>query len=118
MGDDDQIGLFDPLPSPEEATKQGIEGLAQSVGRSGSEWVEYANDFVHTYLFHHSTLFCDDVWVAGLERPASPRAFGQVMKNAKKQGWMIESGEMRKTRQGHMTLRVVYDSLVFKGSRH
>jgi len=113
MSDIKQPGLFD-MPTPAEALKGQQEGLRQSTGRSGEEWVEYAKGFVHSYLLKHGKLFCDDVWDAGLERPASPRAFGAVMKHAKKCGWMEEAGESRKSKQAHMAIRVVYRSLIWR----
>ena len=108
-----QPGLFD-MPTQAEALKGQEEGLRQSTNRSGKEWIEYAKAFLRVYLLEHEKLFCDDVWESGLERPASPRAFGAVMKHAKKCGWMEEAGESRKSRQAHMAIRVVYRSLIWR----
>ena len=108
-----QPGLFN-MPTPAEALKGQQEGLRQSTGRSGEEWLAYAKGFVRSYLLKNEKLFCDDVWEAGLERPASPRAFGAVMKHAKASRWMEEAGESRKSKQAHMAIRVVYRSLIWR----
>ena len=113
----EQPGLFD-MPTQAEALKGQQDGLQRSTSRSGEDWLNYAKEFLRVYLLDHEKLFCDDVWDSGLERPASPRAFGAAMKHAKKCGWMEEAGESRKSKQAHMAIRVVYRSLICRSAEH
>ena len=97
----------------EEATLRRDDGIDRAVQHTGWPWVVYANGFLHKYLSDHREMFCDDVWAAGLIRPESPRAFGQVVKNALAAGWMEPTGNVRKSANSNMSLRMVYRSLIY-----
>jgi hypothetical protein len=100
------------LPSVMEAMIKADDGLAAATEHSGPEWLTKAKDFLHDYCANNSSIFCDEVWDAGLPRPESPRAFGSVIKHAIKHGWMESTGEARPSRQSNMGLRMVYRSLL------
>ena len=93
---------------------QGEAGIAAAVTSAGSEWVAYALSFVEKYLKENATLFCDDVWQAGLDQPHDKRAFGYVMKKAITEGWMVKVGS-RPSVQSNLSLRHVYASMLYKG---
>jgi len=108
------IGEPPPIASTHEAQRKQEIGLGRAVTKSGPEWVKYAIEFLHQYAREHLEVFCDDIWLAGLERPESPRAFGQVMKHAIREGWIVKHGEGRPSRQGNLSVRPVYRSTLWK----
>jgi hypothetical protein len=89
-------------------------GIQQAVTHSGPTWVEYATEYVRVYLTEHDELFCDDVWAHGLVVPASPRAFGQVMKTAIREGWMVPTDRARKSVRSNNSPRTVYRSTLMQ----
>ena len=98
------------------ANARQADGLSRAVEHSGAEWQDYATAFVRVYLLHHRELFVDDVWLAGLERPASPRAFGQVMKHALRHEWIAHSGSWRRSASSNNTMKPVYRSRIYAPS--
>ena len=90
------------------AETRQTEGITSAVQHSGPTWIAYATQYVRVYLTHHDELFCDDVWAHGLQRPKSPRAFGQVMKTAIREGWMVPTSRARRSHQSNNALRAVY----------
>lgn len=72
----------------EESFAAAWAGAEQAADTTGDEWIEYATGYVHRYLESHSSLFADDLWEAGLVRPVSLRALGQVLRAASERGWM------------------------------
>jgi hypothetical protein len=101
--------LFDPIAADERQQT----GIAAAVRHSGPTWQEYAIEYIRVYLTHHRELFCDDVWRSGLVAPASPRAFGQVMKHALHHHWMGPSEKARRSTQSNNALRQVYTSRIY-----
>ena len=97
----------------EKATLRQDDGIWRAVQHAGEPWVDYATRYVYCYLAEHRELFCDEVWAAGLVRPESPRAFGQIVKNALAAGWMEPTGNVRKSANSNMSLRMVYRSLIY-----
>lgn len=96
-----------------DASAKRDDGIDRAVQHAGQPWILYANDFLCTYLTNHREMFCDDVWAAGLIVPESPRAFGQVVKNAMAAGWMEPTGNARKSANSNLSLRMVYRSLIY-----
>jgi len=78
------MNLFD-YAKVREARDNGIK---LSADNSGDDWARYASAFVLFYLKHHETMHCDDLWKAGLREPSSPRALGQVIREAVKNDWI------------------------------
>jgi hypothetical protein len=108
--------LFD-LPTAEEAEQRRDAGMAAAAATTGPTWIDYATEYVRCYLLDHHYLFCDDVWLHGLARPESPRAFGQVMKNAIRNGWMTKTSEARASVNSNLSLRSVYRSNIYDTER-
>jgi len=100
---------------PDDAQRRQEEGIHRAVNHAGITWVDYATRYMEVYLLRHRELFCDDVWDSGLEVPESPRAFGQVMKNALREGWMEPSSTPRRSAQSNNSFRTVYRSLIYVG---
>lgn len=105
----------------EDAIAQGQDGATLASEAAGIEWLDYATEFVRTYLEQHDFLHVDELWDAGLAAPVSPRALGAVMKHAARSGWMepIESnlfgvpGEVcRPSVRSHGQLKRVWRSLL------
>jgi hypothetical protein len=95
-----------------EAAERQADGINRAVQHAGQTWVDYATSFVWQYLTDHAELFCDDVWAAGLVRPESPRAFGQVMKRALRDGWMVATDRSRRSVNSNLSIRTVYRSTI------
>jgi hypothetical protein len=98
---------------PVAADSRASTGIASAVAHSGPTWQSYAMSYIRIYLTHHRELFCDDVWSSGLTVPASPRAFGQVMKGAIRAGWMTASGRGRRSAQSNNSVRSIYTSNLY-----
>lgn len=98
------------LPTTDQAEERRDAGMATANQHAGQTWIEYATDYVEAYLIDHDYLFCDDVWEHGLVKPDSSRAFGQVMKNALRYGWMSKTSMARPSVQSNMSLRSIYRS--------
>jgi len=93
------------------------KGIVLSSENSGPEWKEYALEFLREYLETHETMFTDDLWKAGLERPVSPRALGAVIQHARKNGWIEEIRAFggvvaRESVSSNMALNRIWKSLL------
>jgi len=106
-----------PVPSASAAQRAQDSGIDKSVEHAGQDWLDYAKRFMRAFCERHATVFCDDVWEAGLRQPASPRAFGAVMKHAMRQGWISPSGEQRRSRQSNNAYRMVYVSNLYSTTK-
>jgi hypothetical protein len=98
-----------------EAREGRDRGMILSSEKSGEAWRYYAIDFLERYLRTHETMFTDDLWEAGLEKPESPRALGVVIQFARKRGWMedirIDGGILaRESVSSHMALNRIWRS--------
>lgn len=107
MPTDDQI---------RSATEAQHAGMARTDEAAGEEWREYADDFIYAYLVTHKYLFVDELWDAGLQGPegASDRALGPRFRHAADAGWMVKTGEARKSVRSNMQLKPVWRSRVFE----
>ena len=95
------------------------EGIAQSSESSGEKWKLYAIRFLKWYCTRNQTVFVDDLWEAGLDKPSSPRALGAVMQHAVKEGWISEltyNGCVlaKPSVASHMQLKRVWKSEVYR----
>lgn len=114
--------MTDTQLSMEDAIARGVAGGDTAAANSGAEWIGYATGFVEQWLRTHRTLFCDDLWAAGLIEPESLRAFGAVLAAAARNGWMekipvgVGGAVMaRPSVRSHGQLKPVWRSLVFEG---
>jgi hypothetical protein len=100
-------------------THAAAKGMARAADHAGEEWQEYALQFVYNYLENNSMLFTDDLWLAGLREPASPRALGAVLATASRHGWMSKhmvgnSILARPSTASNGQLKAVWQSRLFK----
>lgn len=65
------------------------EGIEQSSTNAGQYWIDDATQALKQILIKQPSFFCDEIW-DHIERGNSPRAFGQVVRNAVKEGWIEE----------------------------
>lgn len=94
------------------------KGIQQSSETSGDAWKAYAVDWLERYCMTHETVFVDDIWTAGLDRPKSPRALGAVMQHAIREHWitpMVERGYVlaKPSRNSNMQLKPVWRSAIY-----
>ncbi len=90
-------------------------GMAQVDQGTPEWWKTYADQFIEWYCRTHRTVFVDDLWDAGLQKPPSPRALGPRMQAASRAGWIRKSGEYRPSVRSNMTVKPVWDSLIYGG---
>jgi hypothetical protein len=91
------------------------DGLRRVEDNAGA-WIDEAFAFVAAYLRAHETLFCDDLWSAGLRRPSNPKALGAVMVRAARAGLMVREG-YRPSVASNLAPKPVWRSLVCGGTR-
>lgn len=78
------------------------------------EWKDVAFEFVTEYLRTHETMFVEDLWEAGLEKPHEMRAVGAVIMRVARLGMIVKSERRRPRVLGHATEGIVWRSLVFE----
>lgn len=98
----------------EEARAKRDDGIRRADDNADEDWKEHAFLFLETYCREHETVFCDDLWAAGLEPPREGRALGAVMQRAARAGLMRRSGTYRKSVRSNMTPKPVWLSLVWR----
>lgn len=104
-----------------QARESATEGIENSANSAGAKWISESILFLKDYLENNPSLFCDELWEAGLERPASPRALGHVIQHAAKLGWIGEirhvNGIVAKpSNSSNRQLKRVWESLLYTGS--
>ena len=99
--------------SLDEAQVEAEAAMAAVDAAAAEEWKAEADEFIHRYLRANRTLFCDDLWTAGLREPSSPRALGPRLQRASKAGWMRKTGEYRPSTHSHGTVKPVWESLLY-----
>ena len=78
--------LFDPPPTPKEATDEAVERVRENADNA---WMARATAAVEEAgaKSHSGTFTTDDVWdILGEDKPHEPRAMGAVMRSLAKQG--------------------------------
>lgn len=97
----------------------GADGFAtreeaiERVARNNEQWIEHvALPFIRSYLTQHHTLFVDDLWKSGLERPAEPKALGAAIRKAAARGWMAQNGDFRRS-EGNANPKPVWASRIY-----
>jgi len=107
--------------STELAQARRDTGIAHASRGAGETWRAYAIAFLEDYLKTHTTLFVDDLWRAGLNEPASPRALGAVVQHASRSGWCVQVKTpegfvaARPSVRSNMQLKPVWKSRLYVG---
>lgn len=80
------------------------------------KWKRDAFEIVRKIASEKEEFTPDDIWEAGLEKPAEARVLGSVMLRAKNQGLIEKTGRVQRTTQqeSHGTDVTVWRSLIFK----
>ena len=98
-------------------------GMERAATKAGDDWTEYAKAFVRDYLRTHTTMFCDDLWTAGMVRPSSPRGLGQIMRHAQLAGWCSLQVDRqgcilaKRSTSSNLTLKPVWRSHLYEERR-
>lgn len=101
----------------DEARVSRDAGIKRVDDNASSAWIAAASAFLLAYCRTHETVFCDDLWRAGLEPPHEARALGPVMQRAVRKKIIERSGEYRASVHSNMTPKPVWRSLVWEGRR-
>ncbi len=78
------------------------------------EWKEVAWQFLCDYAAAHPTVFCDDLWKAGLPRPREARALGALMRRAHRSGVLVATGQYHPSVHSNMTPKPVWRSGIYQ----
>ena len=87
-----------PLAEAELGAVLRDEGMAAAAAGAGPEWIARAEETVRRVARQAEEFTSDDVWDAGLEKPAEPRALGPVMLRLAREAVIVPTGEWRASR--------------------
>jgi len=93
----------DPGPSGEALRDEGIARAASGAG----PWIEQALAAARRILISRREMTTDDLWEAGIPRPAEPRAAGAVMREAANRNWCRATTRTVKSRRKECHCRPV-----------
>lgn len=105
------------LLSYAEAEAARDAGMTTAETSAGETWQTYAVRFIRNYARANPTVFVDDLWEAGLERPPQPKALGPAVRAAARTGIIEKTGDYRPSRSSNLLPKPVWRSLVHEGSR-
>ncbi len=109
-----------PRPTPEELRDDGIR---RSIEHAGEDWQASAYEIIWLCANKYQEFFYDDYHrlAATMELPPPPdkRAWGAVMRAAKKAGWITKTGVYWKSaaRVCHGADKPVYRSNIYAGRK-
>lgn len=63
------------------------------------KWKKQALEAVREVAEKKAEFTADDVWATGLKKPGEARVLGPIMSNAKRNGWIEDSGRHTDTKQ-------------------
>lgn len=98
----------------ERAVERRSEGIARAAETAGEAWHREALAFLRKYARCHETIFCDDLWAAGLPPSTQPKALGALIVRAKKAGVLGEVVGYRKSAGSNMSAKPVHASLLWR----
>ena len=101
------------------ARDQGIERAATSAERADPGWLAGARVALERYLQAHpgETFICEHVrrWAEGLELiepPVNQKAWGNVFRNAARDGLIRKTGEYELARSSHLSPKPLWSEAV------
>src|SRR5690554_6727734 len=109
--------LFDANGNPTREARAAAaavrrhDGLVAVEANADDEWKAKALRAIERHLRDHAEFFVDDLWAAGLERPAESRALGPVILKAAREGWMRKTGGYRPSVASNGSPKPVWKSL-------
>lgn len=112
-----------PTPAEQVAASvaAGVEGAERAAVAADPEWLEQARRAVRATAEARAEFTSDDVWEVGqLPRTRENRALGPVITWAARQGLIVDTGRVERTRQAksHGSPARVWRSLVCKSATH
>lgn len=108
------------LAEAQAAGNAGIQSAYQHSLFENPEWDVSAKSFLRWYCETHAEVFIEDATRMysglGYAEPAESRAWGHVVRFAKRQKWIsdVPHGTKRRT-QGHGSFGPTWASLIFRG---
>lgn len=102
----------DDLAQGQALAEQGMQLAADAEGEGARA---YYLEKLHSLLPWQEFVTSDDLWAIMSEPPEHPRMLGVVWKDARKLGWIEDTGERRKARRPgtHAGEMKVYRSKLF-----
>lgn len=108
------------LSQAQSAGRAGIQSAYQHALFDTPDWDVAAKSFLHWYCETHAEVFIEDATRMysglGYAEPAESRAWGQIVRHGKKQGWLSSKPCGAKQRTlGHGSFGPTWASLIFRG---
>jgi hypothetical protein len=83
---------FQHLFDPEGAKAARDEAMERAETHAATTWKDKAMGAIYRACRMHASFTSEDLWKAGLAKPAEPRALGPMMTAAARKGWCESSG--------------------------
>jgi len=109
--------LFDHAAARDARARADV-GMARASGKAErieSGWRELALNAVYLHALHAQHFLAEDV-DAPIPQGADPRAFGAVMQEAKRKGWIVADGAAP-ANSSNRSFKVRWRSLIYDGAR-
>ena len=116
-------GLDRTKPRPTSGQELRDLGIERAAKHAGATWRTKALEVVYVTAKKYPEITSDDVhWTAdGMElpRPPDPRAWGGIMVQARKNGWITKTGRYMESRRKicHASPKPIYHSHLYPGNK-
>lgn len=97
-----------------QAEAAATDGIARAAAKATEKWKRDAYDFLMAYLVDHARVFVDDLWEAGLPHTDDDRALGALFRVLAGRGFMVKTGEFRKSTRSNSSEKPVWRSTIYK----
>ena len=101
-----QLGIF-------EARARRDSGIAKAEASAGT-WMDEAWAFLLEYARTHETVFCDELWQAGLPPTTQPKALGALFRRASGKAKVLEHAGYRPSVRSNMSPKPLWRSLLWR----
>lgn len=91
-----------------EARSARAEGLRRVEAGTDPAWAIAAWNFLMDYIETHETVFCDDLWEAGLPIPRELRALGPIFTRAARLGLITKTNQFKKSVRSHLGTKAIW----------
>ena len=89
-------------------------GIAKAEASAGT-WMDEAWAFLLEYARTHETVFCDELWQAGLPPTTQPKALGALFVKASK-AKVLERVGYRPSKASHLAPKPLWSSRIYRGT--
>jgi hypothetical protein len=114
----------EPRPTPAKTGDElRDEGIERAIRNAGEDWKAAALAVLWTTAKRLRFLFSDDYWNTAdamqLPPPPDGRAWGAVLREGRRRGWIVHTGEWTKTKRPHCHSGdcKIYLSKIWEGKR-